>query len=155
MILSLAGGSLLTIFWMILCKAIFIRLQIKFVVMGIIESHLGIPGHGHFRELREELFGKRITIQNIYEGVFYLYVVVVIIIGAYEYGPELPELYGNNPYILASVVIIFISLFIASVIASVLVIRKANSTIKQCNSKTLEEIITSLKKKKEDSQSCD
>jgi hypothetical protein len=151
MLLSLLGGLILMIFWIVLCQAIYIRMQIKFEVMGIIESHLDIPGHGHFSRLREELFGNLVTIQRIYKGVFCLYLFVVIMIGLDEYGPELPELYGNNPYLLASVGIIFIIL----VPASWLAIRRAQRTIKPCNSTTLENIIKSLEQKKQDSQSCD
>ena len=143
MILSLLGGSLLMAFWIVLCQAIYIRMSIKFEIMSIIESHLDIPGHRNFIGLRNELFGNRITIQKIYRYVFLLYLAIVIIIGLHEYVPELPELYDNHPYLLASVSIIFLILVIGPVCA----IRRANRTIKPCDSPTLQSIIDSLRSK--------
>ena len=85
----LAGGSILMIFWFLLCQILYIRIRIRFEVMGQIEKHWGTPGHRHFRDMRNEIFTKIPRGMLLYKGVFCVYLGVVIVAGLHQYDQKL------------------------------------------------------------------
>ena len=136
----LAGGSILMIFWFLLCQILYIRMRIRFEVMSQIEKHWCTPGHRHFRDMRNEIFTKIPRGMLLYKGVFYVYLGGVIAAGLHQYDQKLflPDL------------CLGIILFIILVIIVWRIGRIAVREITPCKSPTLQSIISLLKKSKTD-----
>ena len=139
-LLLLAGASILMIFWFLLCQILYIRIRIRFEVMGQIERHWCAPGHRHFQGIRDEIFIKEARGMLLYRVVFCVYSGVVIGIGLHQYDQKLflPDCWLG------------IILFIIIVIIVWLVSSIAQRKITPCKSPTLRSIISLLKERKTD-----
>ena len=143
LLLPFFGGVVLMAFWFMLCQVLYIRIRIRFEVMNTIEDHWDIPGHGDFRDIRNDIFGKNLTGMRLYRNVFYVYLLMAIVVGLHKWDKTTLD---DLPYMVSGFLLLIILVILFRWIGII-----ANRRIKRCKSPTLQKISKDLANKKSDS----
>ena len=141
--LPVLGGFALMLFWIVLCQAMFIRIGIRFKIMNAIENSWEVPGHGHVRCIRKEIFETDkhrhclLIAHWLYRWAFFIYSLIAMIV-AFLHTPDLTIML----IVIAFVILLLLGLYFW-------LFRKADLPITECKSSTYKEVIELLKTKKQ------
>ena len=141
--LPILGGFALMLFWIVLCQAMFIRIGIRFKIMNAIEDSWEVPGHGHIRCIRKEIFETDkhrhclLIAHRLYRWAFFIYSFIAMIV-ALLHTPDL---------IIMLIVIAFVILLLLGLYFWLF--RRADLPITECKSSTYKKVIELLKTKKQ------